>query len=79
MDALTEAIAIYPDSEFHRARAQLLQKAVHHGAGHESEALLERALSDYRAVAKLQSFDPGARINTHDVISASKAGPGSFR
>lgn len=69
IDALTEAVAVWPQSEFHQRRAEILQREATATTGPDAESLAERALADYRKTAELQPFDPVPVINLATLLS----------
>lgn len=70
IDALTEAIRIWPLSEFHQHRAEIHQKlAIAQGVGGGFSESAELAIADYAEAAVLHSREPGFPINRANLLS----------
>ncbi|RYG93748.1 MAG: hypothetical protein EON58_17710, partial [Alphaproteobacteria bacterium] len=65
--ALTDAIAIWPTSEFYQERGILFLKAAADGA--EIPRATENAIHDFRQAAKLHPHDPGPQVNLANLLS----------
>jgi tetratricopeptide (TPR) repeat protein len=72
IDALTEAIGVWPQSGFYQLRGDLLYDAMHQEAGPGSIQLAERALKDYQEVAKLQPYEPAPHVTCANLLSFLK-------
>ncbi len=64
IDALTEAIRVWPHSEFYQERAGILQETMISLQGNDLKDAEQRALDDYQEAARLQPFDPGHVANS---------------
>ena len=70
IDALTEAIAIWPQSEFFRDRAMIFQQQVIEKAGRPAfREPAELAAADYAEGARLHPYEPGLVINRANLLS----------
>lgn len=69
IEALSDAIEIWPMSTFHQERAALYQTiaAENHSGGHLQDA--ERAVSDYQQALLLHPHDPGIVVNLANLLS----------
>ena len=70
INALTEAIALWPQSVFHRDRAAVYQEAARDSA--EKWAMtdeIEKSLDDYEAARALHPYDPILAINHANLLS----------
>ncbi len=72
IDALTEAIHLWPQSPFFMARAEIYQAAAAEGGSHEST---ERAIRDYEQAERLHPYDPGPAINRANSLSLLQRDP----
>jgi tetratricopeptide (TPR) repeat protein len=69
IDALSEAIQIWPHSEFYQDRAGILQESMISLQGNDLKDAEQRALNDYQEAARLQPFDPGNFVNMANLSS----------
>ena len=69
IDALGEAIRIWPHSEMHMDRARLLHELAGNTKGEESIQWGSKALADYEAAAKIHPYDPAFVINQAIILS----------
>ncbi|RYD26118.1 MAG: hypothetical protein EOP87_23270, partial [Verrucomicrobiaceae bacterium] len=69
VDALTEAIQLWPTAAFYQERASVHQTAA--ASEDESEAIpaAERAISDYQKAEQLHPHDPSLAINRANLLS----------
>lgn len=69
IQALGEAIRIWPQSEMHMDRARLLHELAGKTRGDESIRWATKALKDYDAAAKINPHDPAFVINSALILS----------
>jgi len=72
IDALSDALRIWPHSHFLQERAALFQTlaGIPEHAGFRDSA--ERALGDYESASRLHPFEPGFAINRANILSQLK-------
>jgi tetratricopeptide (TPR) repeat protein len=69
--ALTEAIRLWPLGAFFQQRAEIFQsRIVPRADGTVDEALLERAMRDYREASARHPFAPGLAVNLANLLSS---------
>ena len=66
IDALTEAIHLWPQSPFFVARAAIYQEAAMEAG---SKEFTERAVRDYEHAEQLHPYDPGPAVNRANLLS----------
>jgi tetratricopeptide (TPR) repeat protein len=71
VDALTEAIHLWPQSEFLRDRAgtHLAMAASHEADPGVSKSAIEAALHNYQAASRLLPYDPANLVNSANLLS----------
>jgi tetratricopeptide (TPR) repeat protein len=69
VDALTEAIAIWPSFRFHQDRATLFQEAAGSSDRLGFVEFAERAVSDYAAASRMHPYDPALEVNRANLLS----------
>jgi tetratricopeptide (TPR) repeat protein len=71
VDALTEAIRLWPQSEFlqDRAAAQLMMAASNETDPSASQAATEAAIHDYQEASRLHAYDPANLVNSANLLS----------
>ncbi|MEI6177371.1 MAG: O-antigen ligase family protein [Verrucomicrobiota bacterium] len=69
IDALSEAIQVWPHSEFYQDRAGILQESMISLQGNDLKDAGQRALDDYQQAARLQPFEPGHVSNRAILLS----------
>ena len=69
IDALSEAIRIWPNSEFYQERASIYQSLAMEGKGRDFEQAGAAALNDYQKGALLHPYDPGLALNRANLLS----------
>lgn len=69
MDALTQAIAIWPQSSFYQDRALLHADMAKDSSANGTSALLEAAVADYQNAAERNPFDPSYVVNEAGLLS----------
>ncbi len=72
IDALTEAIQLWPQSTLYQDRAFIFQTlaTVTEGPGNDESA--EQAIDDYQKASRLNPYDPGPAINRANLLSQVK-------
>lgn len=69
VDALSEAIAIWPTAAFYQERASIHHLVASESTGAQARDAAENAISDYMEAADLHPFDPGIPINRANLLS----------
>jgi len=69
IDAFGEAIRIWPQSELHMDRAQLLHELAGSTSGEEAAQWARKAIADYQAASKIHPHDPAFVINQAIILS----------
>ncbi|MDP3850795.1 MAG: O-antigen ligase family protein [Luteolibacter sp.] len=70
LDALAEALRIWPQSEFHQDRAAIFQQvAITQAGGPGFREPAELALADYTEAARLHPYEPSYPINRANLLS----------
>ncbi len=69
IDALTEAIQIWPQASLYQDRAALFHEAASSSEGIGFHEPAERAIEDYHEASWLYPFDPGLAINRANLLS----------
>ena len=69
VDALTEAIRLWPQPTFYQERAFLFQEAAAAGAGAQTRAAAEQAIRDFEITERLHPHDPSPVINRANLLS----------
>jgi tetratricopeptide (TPR) repeat protein len=72
IDALTEAIRIWPLSEFYQDRAAIFQTLAGSRDQSAFREYAERAIDDYQEASLLLPFDPGTQVNRANLLSQLK-------
>ena len=72
IDALAEAIRVWPQSGFYQERGALYQAAAALDGNTESDAAAQRAIDDFREAARLHPYDPGFAVNLANLLSHRK-------
>ena len=67
--ALTDAIAVWPVSEFYSERAKLLHTAAASQSGGEAEETTQKAIQDYQKAGNLHPYDPAIQVNLANLLS----------
>ncbi len=75
IDALTEAIHIWPHYEFYQMRAGLFHESKARKAGDYPEEAVRRALGDWQEAALLQPFNPACYVNIANLCSQLQMDP----
>lgn len=75
IDALTEAIRLWPQSAFYQERASVFQAAAAAGEGPEFKASAEQAIRDYGQAERLHPYDPGPAVNRANTLSQLQRDP----
>ncbi|MEO5712233.1 MAG: O-antigen ligase family protein [Luteolibacter sp.] len=69
IDALTEAIQVWPQSGFHQDRAVNYQKLARESEEKVYQESLAAAIADYRQAAELHPYEPGIAVNQANLLS----------
>lgn len=69
IDALSEAIDVWPQAVFHQERAAMFQTLADANAGPAFREPAERAIHDYQAASRLHPFDPALAVNRANLLS----------
>ncbi|MEN9975542.1 MAG: hypothetical protein RLZZ282_1548 [Verrucomicrobiota bacterium] len=69
IDALSEAISLWPQTEFYQERAALFQSFMGSAEDGGLREPAERAINDYQAAARLNPYDPGLAVNAANLLS----------
>ncbi len=69
IDALSEAISLWPQSSLYQERAFAYQKASSETEGPEAKEMADHAVADYEEAELLHPFDPNPAINRANVLS----------
>jgi len=69
IEALTQAIQIWPQSSFHEERAEMLQIVADSGGVMAFGEPAERAVIDYQEAASGNRFDPSPQVNLANLLS----------
>lgn len=69
IDALTEAIQLWPQAAFYQERGFVFQKLAAASVGPGVREPAERAIDDYREASLLHPFDPGLAVNRANLLS----------
>ena len=75
IDALTEAIRVWPQSGFYQERAASYQAIAASGEVMDTKQATEAAIHDYRQATILHPYDPGILINGANLLSESQLDP----
>ena len=73
--ALTDALAVWPVSEFYSERAKLLHTAAASQSGDEAEETTQKAIQDYQKAGNLHSYDPAIQVNLANLLSQKRRDP----
>jgi tetratricopeptide (TPR) repeat protein len=69
IDALSEAIALWPQAAFYQERAAVFQALAGSNAGPDFRESAERAIDDYQEAARLHPYDPRLAVNRANLLS----------
>ena len=69
IDALGEAIQLWPTAAFYQERGAVFQTLVDASAGPGMREPAERAIQDYQEAARLHPYDPGPAVNRANLLS----------
>ena len=69
IDALGDAIRLWPQAAFYQARGQVLQDLAGTAAGPGFRESAERAIDDYQAAFRLHPYDPWLAVNRAVLLS----------
>jgi hypothetical protein len=72
MDALEEALRIWPQSTLYQERALISQEASVSGQAPNAKQAAEQAIGDYEKAERLHPFDPNPAINRANLLSQLK-------
>lgn len=69
IDALSEAIVLWPQAAFYQERAAVLQTIAGSNVGPDFREPAERAIDDYQEAARLHPYDPRLAVNRANLLS----------
>jgi tetratricopeptide (TPR) repeat protein len=69
VEALTEAIRLWPRPSLYQDRAFIFQEAAAAGAGPKTQAAAEQAIRDYETAELLHPYDPSPVVNRANLLS----------
>ncbi len=69
IDALSEAIGLWPQAAFYQERAAVFQTIAGSNVGPDFREPAERAIDDYQEAARLHPYDPRLAVNCANLLS----------
>jgi tetratricopeptide (TPR) repeat protein len=75
VEALTQAIRLWPQPTFYQERAFVFQEAAAAGAGPQTQAAAEQAIRDFETTERLHPHDPSPVVNRANLLSQLDRNP----